>query len=130
MISKHLYFGFYHSGKTFNNAVIWISMTFGLIGTIVCLTVFVLSRYTNIDVIEEEKAFTKSPQLISTLGTIKMVGQVTSKLNNGTEKKLKENSPDVNDDSVVPSMGTVLLVEEIVSKAASAANKGHSLQQF
>lgn len=97
-------------------------MTYGLIGTIICSTVFILNRYTDIDVLEEEKAFTKSPHLISTLGSIKMVASIED---NGIDKKLKRNGTDkINKDTKGdPSIAAVLLVSEVVTEAASAANK-------
>lgn len=109
-------------GKTFNHAVIWITMTYGLIGTVICTTVYILNRFTDIDVLEEEKAFTKSPHLISTLGSIKMVASIED---NRIDKKLKRNGTDKKNEDTNgdPSIAAVLLVSEVVTKAASAANK-------
>lgn len=105
----------------------WCSMTFGLIGSITCLTVFILDRFTNFNIIEEEKAFNKSPHLISTLGSI-AINQVTSKIDNKISKKSEQIEVNKNDEVLNgggPSTNAVLLVREVVSKAASAANKSH-----
>lgn len=106
----------------------WCSMTIGLIGSITCLTVFIVDRFTNFNIIEEEKAFNKSPHLISTLGSI-AINKVTSEIDNKISKKSEQIEVNKNDEvlngggPMDPSMNAVLLVREVVTKAASAANK-------
>lgn len=114
----------------------WISFTYGLIGTITCLTLFILIRFTDVKVLEEEKVFVRSPHLISTLGGIKVVNQAAdAKSKNGTqrnsEQKNQANANNNGNTMQVPSIDAVLLVNNVVNKAAASAankNKVHILE--
>lgn len=110
-------------------------MTYWLLGTVVCTTLFILSRSNNVNIFEEEpNCFTRSPNL-SKIGAITIANEPPVKENNGL-KTIDENyvnadtNADVDDTDTtdISKTGAVLLLDEIVTKAASAASNSRKLQ--
>lgn len=123
--------------KTINCALKWITWMYWLPSTIICTTLFVLSRFTNVSIFEvDQNIFSKSPNL-SKIGAITKVkeNEVRNEENvsPAQEKNVKNNEKnDVKDLDAngVPETGAVLLLNEIVSKAASAANNSRLQSDF
>lgn len=127
-------------GKTINCALKWISFTYWLTGTIICTTLFLLSRMTHVKIFEDEQnLFNKSPNL-SKIGAIKSTNEVpTNEVPNNEPAKENNGLKTVNENEVVaneldmngvPRTGAVLLLNEIVTKAASAANNSRLQKDF
>ncbi|XP_055302266.1 sensory neuron membrane protein 1-like [Sitodiplosis mosellana] len=119
--------------KTINCALQWITLTYWLFGTIICTTLFVLSRYANVNIFEEgQSVFMKSPNL-SKIGAITTASELSDKVNDGL-KTIDEKDADVNvngeDTNSHSKNGAVILLNEIVTKAASAANKSRLQTDF
>ncbi|XP_031629088.1 sensory neuron membrane protein 1-like, partial [Contarinia nasturtii] len=113
-------------GLTAHCALQWITMTYWLLATIGCTTIFLLTRYTDINVLEKDALFTRSPQISKIGPIVTMVSEQPLKDFNGVEA----NEKDQHDKNCLPKTDAVLLVNEIVTRATSAANKGHLQNDF
>lgn len=96
-------------------------MTYWLLGTIICTTLFILTRFTSFQILEEQddSMFKKSPNLAK-LGVMTVAKSATIKLNS-IDSNGKDNADAVQN-------GAKLLLDEIVTKAASAAINKSQLQ--
>lgn len=103
-------------------------MTFGLFGTIICLTLFLLKRYTDVDIFEEEKAFITSSNAIPKIITVAKTNETASKTNKGiilnsSEKgKIDGNGAKING---AANANAMLLLNEVVTEATKATNKNN-----
>lgn len=133
IISIQLYDFF--RAKTINCALQWITLTYWLFGTVICTTLFVLHRYTNVNIFEEEEQsmFTKSPSQ-SKVGVVTNASERIPPIENNDLKTIEEKDDDVNlneqDASNASQTGAVILLNEIVTKAASAANNRRLQNDF
>lgn len=104
--------------------VAWITLTIGSVGAITCFVLFLLMRYTSVDLIEAEGTFKKSPQFISKLGEIMMVSELKPKENINTDENVDKDTDAVHENgNNMPSTGAVLLLDEVVSKAVREVKK-------
>lgn len=96
-------------------------MTFGLFGTIICSTLFVLKRYTNVDIFEEETTFIPSSNAISKIISVAKAKETASKTNRGTILNLREkrNGEMING---AANANAMLMLSEVVTEATKAAN--------
>lgn len=104
-----------------NTLIKFLSITYWLFGTIICSTIYFLNRFTNVDVIEEEKTFTKSPNSIAKTEPIMVISELTQiedAFDEKTEKIAVENEYDING----ISKSAVVLFSEVVTEATKAAN--------
>lgn len=105
-----------------NSLIKLLSMTYWLFGTIICSTIYLLDRFTNVNVIEEEKTFTKSPNSIAKVEPIMVISELThieDAFDEKTEKIAVESEYDING----ISKSAVVLLSEVVTEATKAANK-------
>lgn len=58
----------------------WVTMTYFLCGTIVCVSLYLLERFTTVDVIEQENVFTRSPNAILKTAPITMVSSIINEM--------------------------------------------------
>lgn len=58
----------------------WVTLTYYLFGTIFCVSLYLLKRYTTVNVIEQENIFTKSPNTMFKTVPITMVSSIISEL--------------------------------------------------
>lgn len=128
---------YYFSAKTIKCALEWITFAYWLPGMVICTTLFVLSRSTHVNIFEEQPGlsprsgfFTKSPNL-SKIGAT-TANESPAKENKGL-KTIYEKDADTHGletNGVPKSAGAVLLLNEIVTKAASAANNSRLQRDF
>lgn len=96
-------------------------MTYWLFGTIICTTLFVLTRYTNLNVLEKVTEFQKSPN-ISKVDVIPVVDDTRVKDNKGIGNVQKTNELHRTD--------AVSILNEILTRASTAASKNKLQQKF
>lgn len=80
----------FYSGMMANTLIKWVTMTYFLCGTIVCVSLYLLSKFTTVDVIEQENMFTRSPNAILKIVPITMVSELPAKLDVDFDMKQKE----------------------------------------
>lgn len=123
----------FYSGITLNSLIKWLSMTYWLFGMIFCSTVYFLDRFTNVKIIEEEKTFQKSPNMISKVVPITTVSELTQ-IDNVNEFSVKLGENDISEKENgtigVSNANAVLLLNEVVSEATKPANKSQSETDF
>lgn len=94
-------------------------MTVGLFGTLICSILFLLKRFTNVNIIEEEKAFVASsntPKIIPVA--------VASKTDEGIVLKALEKANEIEKSmNGVGNANAMILLSEVVESASKAANK-------
>lgn len=116
--------------KTINCALKWITWIYWLPSTIICTTLFVLSRFTNVNIFEEnQNIFNKSANLsrIGAITTVKENEVKNEEIESPTQEKnvtVNEKNDDVKelDANGVPGTSAVLFLNCSISKAANAAN--------
>lgn len=106
-------------------------MTYWLFGTVICSTIYILERFTNISIVEEEKTFTKSPNSIAKVVPITTVSESTQ-IDDGIEvisfeKDVNENGNGTNG---VSKASAELLLSEVVTEATKAANRSQLQKDF
>lgn len=99
-------------------------MTYWLFGTVICSTLYFLDRFTNVNIIEEEKTFQRSPNMISKVAPITTVSEITQ-IENIIEfgVKLGEKEHNGNENGV-------FLLKEVVTEATKVANKSQLQKDF
>lgn len=63
-----------------NTMIKWVTLTYYLFGTIICVSLYLLKRYTTVNVIEQENMFTKSPNTMFKTVPITMVSSIINEL--------------------------------------------------
>lgn len=102
-------------------------MCYWLLATIISITIFILKRFTNVNIFEKEnEIFKKSPN-ISKLGVITVVGTAIKK-DTETKTKGKENI-DANENGIdsASQAGATILLNEIIRQAVSANHNKNQL---
>lgn len=99
-----------------------ITMTIFLPGAIICSTVYLLDRFTDLNIIEEETTFRKSPNALSKAKTITDVSYkkdeiVITSIDRDEDANEKEISGSVNQGNAT------IFLSEIVEEATKAAKK-------
>lgn len=108
-----------------NTIIKWVTMTYFLFGTIVCVSLYLLKRFTTVDVIDQENMFTRSPNTILKTVPITMVSSVISEMtpNVDIDFEIKQhelctidkNGNGCND---VSKTNPISLLNEVVTEAA------------
>lgn len=94
-------------------------MTVGLFGTVICSILFILKRFTNFNIIEEETAFIRSsnaPKIIS----VAVASETDKKI---ALKALGKANEIENSMNGVANANAMILLSEVVESATKAANK-------
>lgn len=106
-------------GVTFHSFAKWMTMTVGLFGTVICSILFILKRFTNFNIIEEETAFIRSsnaPKIIS----VAVASETDKKI---ALKALGKANEIENSMNGVANANAMILLSEVVESATKAANK-------
>lgn len=106
-------------GLTLNCAVQYATMIYFLLATIVCSVIFILTRYTNINVLEKDTMFTRSPHMTK-VEPITMVSEQPPKDCNSVEV----NGKGEHEKNGFPKTDAVLLLNEIMTRATKNATNG------
>lgn len=104
-------------------------MTYWLFGTVICSTIYILERFTNISIVEEEKTFTKSPNSIAKVVPITTVSESTQ-IDDGIEVISFEKDANGNGTNGVSKARAELLLSEVVTEATKAANRSQLQKDF
>lgn len=101
-----------------NTIIKWVTMTYFLVGTIVCVSLYLLKRFTTVDVIEQENVFTKSPNaILKKTIPITMVSELPPNVD--IDSEMKQRQLDLNENECdLSSSNAILMLSEIVSEAA------------
>lgn len=106
-----------------NTTIKWVTMTYFLCGTVVCVSLYLLERFTTVNVIEQESIFTKSPNAILKTVPITMVSSMIGELspNEGGDFGMKQRESDLDENihccSDVSKANDILSLSEIVNEA-------------
>lgn len=118
------------SGIMINTFIKWMTMTYLLCGTIVCVSLYLLKKFTTVDVIEQENMFRKSPNIIlktvpiTLVSVVKMDSVLPSNVDIDCEKKQEDGSGfnGASDTNAIP------LSSEIVTEAAKVTEIDDNLE--
>lgn len=119
---------FSRSGIMANTMIKWVTMTYYLCGTIVCVSLYLLKRFTTVDVIEQENMFTRSPNAILKTVPITMVSTIISEMppNKNIDYEMKQQElyldKNGNDCNELSKTNSILLLNEIVTEAAKVTD--------
>lgn len=117
-----------------NTMIKWVTMTYFLCGTIMCVSLYLLKRYTTVNVIEQENMFTKSPNAIFKTVPITMVssiiGELPPKIDIDNEMKQPElyqikNGSECND---VSRINAITLLNEMVAAKMTETDGNNEMQ--
>lgn len=118
------------------NAMIkWVTLTYYLFGTIGCVSLYLLKRYTTVNVIEQENMFTRSPNGIFKTVPITMVSSIISelppKVDIDFEMKDRELHKDKNGGECDDEARTnaIILLNEIVAAKMAETDNDSQLQK-
>lgn len=112
----------------------WVTMTYYLCGTIVCVSLYLLKRFTTVDVIEEENMFTRSPNAILKTVPITMVTSIISeippKIDIDFEMKQQEFGQDQNENGCDDESrrNAVILLNEINAAKMAKTDDNSQMQ--
>ena len=99
-------------------------MTYFLCGTIGCVSLYLLERFTTVNVIEQENMFTRSPNTVLKTTPITMVSSIISEIPPNIdidfEMKQREFYPDKNGNNCnnTSRENAILFLNEMVTEAA------------
>lgn len=103
-----------------------------LLACIFCYILDLLKRFTDVDIFEEEKTFTKSPNSVTKIVPITIVDELAEKPNGKNEMLTIKKDFSVNDHNQngFGRPSAVFLLTEIVTEAAKAHDKSKAQSDF
>lgn len=121
-----------------NTMIKWVTFTYYMFGTIICVSLYLLQRYTTVNVIEEENMFTRSPNAVSKAVPITMVSSFISELPPKVDidyelknkEFLKDNKSEESDGNEEARKNAILLLNEIVAVKISETDDDGRIQEL